>query len=103
MNVARPLVAAAPRLLVRLLASYSLFATRGVRFPRKFLRLDRRSFRRTPRRRTDRIRQDKTGFSADFYGTTGLYRLPDLAPGIYSVTVRRTDFGPPSLRMYFRD
>lgn len=39
------------------------------------------------------IRQEKTGFvrqtSTD---TTGLYRLPDLAPGIYSVTVQRGGF-----------
>jgi hypothetical protein len=39
------------------------------------------------------IRQEKTGFVRNTStGTTGLYRLPDLAPGIYSVTVERAGF-----------
>jgi len=39
------------------------------------------------------IRQEKTGFvRRTSIGTTGLYRLPDLAPGIYSVTVQRNGF-----------
>jgi len=39
------------------------------------------------------IRQEKTGFvRRTSTGTTGLYRLPDLAPGIYSVTVQRNGF-----------
>lgn len=39
------------------------------------------------------IRQEKTGFvRRTSTGTTGLYRLPDLAPGVYSVTVQRNGF-----------
>ncbi|HEY6988197.1 MAG TPA: carboxypeptidase-like regulatory domain-containing protein, partial [Bryobacteraceae bacterium] len=39
------------------------------------------------------IRQEKTGFVRHTStGTTGLYRVPDLAPGVYSITVQRTGF-----------
>src|SRR5689334_814797 len=39
------------------------------------------------------IRQEKTGFvRRTSTGTTGLYRVPDLAPGVYSITVQRNGF-----------
>jgi len=37
--------------------------------------------------------QEKTGFVRHTStGTTGLYRIPDLAPGVYSIAVQRTGF-----------
>jgi outer membrane receptor protein involved in Fe transport len=94
MNVARPLMASAPRLisalgglllgsslLVGQISSGSFYGS--IEDPSGGLLAGARI----------EVRQDKTGFvRKTSTNTTGLYRLPDLAPGIYSVTVERVGF-----------